>query len=119
MKFRVLKMFDDLMDYTETKGGVVLHRYYPGDIFPREGKSVTAERAAELMSTANKQGVPLITPIEPLNVTTEAPQETAGEPQGGEEASQTEKSTQQAKKPLKKAPDASKKKPATPRKRAK
>lgn len=107
MKYRVLQLFDDLTDYTETKGGLVLHRYNPGDIYPREGKSTTAERVAELMGTGNRLGVPLIVPIGgPANTidtgTTAA--------QDGEKVQETEKSTPGNEKPLKTAAIASRRK---------
>lgn len=107
MKYRVLQLFDDLTDYTETKGGLVLHRYNPGDIYPREGKSTTAERVAELMGSGNRQGVPLIVPIDgPANTidtgTTAA--------QDGEKVQEPEKSTTDNDKPLKTAASASRRK---------
>lgn len=34
--------------------------YFPGDTFPREGKEVTAERLAELATSNNRLGYPVI-----------------------------------------------------------
>lgn len=121
MKYRVLQLFDDLTDYTETKGGLVLHRYNPGDIYPRDGKSTTAERVAELMGTGNRQGVPLIVPIDgPANTIDTG----ATAAQDGEKAQEPEKSTPDNEKPLKTAASASRRKApsktagkATPKKR--
>lgn len=109
MKYRVLQLFDDLTDYTETKGGLVLHRYNPGDIYPREGKSTTAERVAELMGTENRRGVPLIVPIDgPANTTDTG----ATAAQDGEKVQEPEKSTPGNEKPLKTAASASRRKAA-------
>lgn len=48
--------------------------YHAGDIFPREGHEVTNERAAELSSSANKLGKPVIVEIkEPQTVKQEQP----------------------------------------------
>lgn len=107
MKYRVLQLFDDLTDYTETKGGLVLHRYNPGDIYPREGKSTTAERVAELMGTENRRGVPLIVPIDGPTNTTDTGATAA---QDGEKVQEPEKSTPDNEKPLKTAASASRRK---------
>ena len=52
MTYRVIRAFTDLQDNE--------HPYNAGDVFPREGMVVTAERFAELAGSDNKQGVPLI-----------------------------------------------------------
>ena len=52
MTYRVIADFEDLQDER--------YRYYPGDIFPREGKKVSKKRLAELAGEENKQGKPLI-----------------------------------------------------------
>ena len=52
MTYKVLTYFEDLQD-----GG---HPYNPGDVFPRIGKRVSAERLAELSSDKNLRGVKLI-----------------------------------------------------------
>ena len=50
--YKVIKYFTDLQDNN--------YAYYVGDIFPRNGVEVGAERVAELSSDKNLQGVPLI-----------------------------------------------------------
>ena len=50
--YRVIKMFADLKDNN--------HVYNPGDVFPRAGAEVTAERLKELSGSDNKRGEPLI-----------------------------------------------------------
>ena len=50
--YRVINFFTDLHDEN--------HPYNVGDSFPREGIAVTDERLAELSSSDNKQGRPLI-----------------------------------------------------------
>jgi hypothetical protein len=50
--FRVVHAFADLTDNN--------HVYKVGDEFPREGAEVSKERAAELKSSNNKIGKPLI-----------------------------------------------------------
>lgn len=56
MMYTVVKFFTDLHDNN--------HPYSVGDTFPREGVEVTEERLAELAGSENKQGVPLIRPVE-------------------------------------------------------
>lgn len=50
--YRVIKYFTDLQDKNRP--------YNVGDIFPREGKEVTEERIAEMLSSNNKLGAPVI-----------------------------------------------------------
>lgn len=50
--YKVIKYFMDLQDNN--------HPYYVGDIFPRNGLEVKADRIAELAGNENKQGTPLI-----------------------------------------------------------
>lgn len=50
-----IRYFTDLQDNN--------HAYDVGDMFPRAGMEVTAERLSELSTSANKQGVPLIEEI--------------------------------------------------------
>lgn len=50
--YKVIKYFTDLQDKE--------HPYHPGDIFPRAGIQVSAERLKELSGKDNKQGTPLI-----------------------------------------------------------
>lgn len=54
--YKVIKLFADLQDNN--------HVYNIGDVFPRSGVEVTEERLAELASSNNKQGVPLIEKVE-------------------------------------------------------
>lgn len=50
--YKVIKSFTDLHDNN--------HPYNVGDVFPRKGVIVTEKRFAELSSSNNKQGAPLI-----------------------------------------------------------
>lgn len=52
MNYRVIRFFTDLKDNDQP--------YNVGDIFPREGLDVSAERLAELSGRQNAQGAPLI-----------------------------------------------------------
>ncbi len=54
--YKVIKYFTDLHDND--------HPYNAGDAFPRSGVTVSDERIAELAGSSNKQGEPLIAPIE-------------------------------------------------------
>lgn len=54
--YKVLALFFDLQDGNK--------EYHPGDIYPRDGLTVSAERLAELASSNNRLGVPLIEYIE-------------------------------------------------------
>jgi hypothetical protein len=54
--YKVIKAFVDLQDCN--------FPYSVGDAFPRNGKTVTAERLAELAGNDNKQGEPLIKLVE-------------------------------------------------------
>lgn len=56
MTYKVIKFFTDLQDNN--------HPYNEGDIFPRSGVTVTAERLKELSSSDNRQHVPLIKAVE-------------------------------------------------------
>lgn len=55
--YKVIKYFTDLQDSN--------HPYDVGDVFPRDGLTVTEERLAELAGKENKQGEPLIKHIKP------------------------------------------------------
>ena len=70
MYYEVIRYFRDAQD-----NGYV---YHEGDIFPREGLEVSAERLAELAGTKNRRGISLIEEIidEPLPFT-EEPEEAA------------------------------------------
>lgn len=50
--YKVIKYFIDLHDKN--------HEYHEGDVFPREGVEVSAERIAELASDKNRRHEPLI-----------------------------------------------------------
>lgn len=50
--YKVIKYFTDLQDND--------HAYNVGDVFPRDGVTVTEERLAELAGSNNKRGEPLI-----------------------------------------------------------
>jgi len=73
MKYRVIKMFTDLQDKE--------YAYQVGDTYPREGLSPTDERIAELSSSRNRQGKPLIEAVpETVDVPeTDVPDTDAGE----------------------------------------
>lgn len=50
--YRVIRQFSDLQDNS--------HLYNVGDVFPRDGVKVSAERAEELASSRNRLRIPLI-----------------------------------------------------------
>lgn len=54
--YKVIKAFVDLQDNN--------FPYAVGDVFPRNGKTVTEKRLAELAGKENKQGEPLIKLVE-------------------------------------------------------
>ena len=54
--YQVMEYFTDHQDAD--------HEYHPGDIFPREGISVSEERLRELSGSDNKRGMPLIAKIQ-------------------------------------------------------
>ena len=54
--YKVIKHFVDLQDNN--------HPYNVGDVFPRDGLEVSAERIAELAGSYNKQKTPLIAEVE-------------------------------------------------------
>lgn len=56
--FAVIKSFTDLKDKN--------YLYLEGDVYPREGFEVSDERLAELSTTANRRGEPLIEKVEEL-----------------------------------------------------
>ena len=60
--YKAISYFKDMKDN--------MHSYNPGDIFPREGLSVDDERIAELASSNNRRGKPV---IESDDVKTEEP----------------------------------------------
>lgn len=50
--YKVLKHFTDLQDNN--------HKYQAGDVFPREGFDVSAERLKELLTNNNRRNEPMI-----------------------------------------------------------
>lgn len=56
MQYKVIRMFTDLQDND--------FEYNAGDVYPRQGMTVTAERIAELASADNLQHTPLIAPVD-------------------------------------------------------
>ena len=52
MGYKVIHFFTDLKDFN--------HAYHVGDVYPRMGVKVSDARIAELASSKNKQGKPLI-----------------------------------------------------------
>lgn len=62
--YKVTKLFADLKDNN--------HVYNPGDVYPREGLTVTDERIKELSGSENKRGEPLIALVEEKPAETEA-----------------------------------------------
>ncbi len=61
--YRVTTLFDDLQDRVPTANGLVSWRYHPGDTYPRNGAEPSTERIAELSSSRNALGKPLIEEI--------------------------------------------------------
>lgn len=62
--YKAIKSFRDLQDNN--------YRYHAGDIFPRKGAKVSDERIAELSTSSNRKGEPVI-----VEVLEETPIETA------------------------------------------
>ena len=54
-KYTVLRKFTDLQDNN--------YKYHAGDLYPRDGIEVSAERIKELSTDQNRQGSPLISAI--------------------------------------------------------
>ena len=59
--YKAISYFKDMKDN--------MHSYNPGDIFPREGLSVDDERIAELASSNNRRGKPVIELVKPKRTT--------------------------------------------------
>lgn len=57
--YKVINAFTDLQDDCAI--------YHTGDIYPRKGASVSDERIAELSTSANRLGFPLIAEVHELN----------------------------------------------------
>ncbi|MBO5384556.1 MAG: hypothetical protein J6A30_09675 [Ruminococcus sp.] len=65
--YKVIRYFTDLQDKE--------YAYQVGDTYPREGLSPTDERIAELSSSQNRQGTPLIEAAEETADEIEAPED--------------------------------------------
>ena len=119
----VTNPFYDLQDVTKadhTKDGDIPREYWlykAGDVYPRDGANPPSEqRIRELASDSNKQGVPLITWVEPEPEPAEAPAEPAQPAETDEKPAKAEEPAEPkkpAKKPAMKAP-AKKRTPAKP-----
>ena len=96
--YKVINAFTDLHD-----GNTV---YHSGDIYPRKGASVTDERIAELSTSANRLGYPLIAVVRELNPDGEPTPEShekaasaASGSQGGDNPSKPKQTARTRKKP--------------------
>ena len=86
--YRVIDYFTDLQDNG--------HAYDVGDIFPREGVEVSAERLEELSSSKNKRGKALIELVK--EKASKAADETASEPvEAEDEAEKPKKKSKKSK----------------------
>ena len=54
-KYTVIEKFTDLQDNN--------HKYYAGDLYPRDGLEVSEDRIKELSTDQNRRGFPLISAI--------------------------------------------------------
>lgn len=63
-EYKVIKYFTDLQDNN--------YAYHVGDTYPREGIDPKPSRIAELSSTSNKRGVPLIELVKESKAKTKA-----------------------------------------------
>ena len=68
MMYRAVERFADLTDHN--------HLYNAGDVFPRQGLEVSGKRLAELASSANKAGRPLIKEIKEVEIVSEPKKKT-------------------------------------------
>lgn len=73
MKYRVINYFTDLQDGE--------HPYNVGDEFPRNGKTVTADRIKELSTDANRRGIALIEEVRGAEETTTISEKETVEPE--------------------------------------
>ena len=96
--YKVINAFTDLKD-----GNTV---YHSGDIYPRKGASVTDERIAELSTSANKLGFPLIAEVhkfdpdgEPASESHEKPVSQASSSQGSVTPAKPRQAARSRKKP--------------------
>jgi len=96
--YKVINAFTDLQDDCAV--------YHTGDIYPRKGASVSDERIAELSSSANKLGFPLIAEVhkfdpdgEPATESHEKPVSQASDSQGSVTPSKPRQAARSRKKP--------------------
>lgn len=91
--YKVLAKFTDLQDHK--------YAYKAGDMFPREGLKVSADRIKELSTSANKRGIPLIEKVQEVKELKKA--ETQEEIQADEAAisENSEAATEESEKPAK------------------
>ena len=89
--YRVIDYFTDLQDNG--------HAYNVGDIFPREGVEVSAERLEELSSVNNKRGKALIELVQSTaqNTAEEEPAEKSVEAEDEEPAEKPKKKSKKSK----------------------
>ena len=100
--YKVINAFTDLQDDCAV--------YHTGDIYPRKGASVSDERIAELSTSANKLGFPLIAEVHELNPdgepaleSHEKPDSQASSSQGSVTPSKPKQAARSRKKPQTKA----------------
>lgn len=81
--YRVIRYFTDLTDKNRA--------YNAGDIYPRQGLTVSVDRLLELSTDKNKRGVPLIVEVEEVkkkvikeDTPKAEPKETKAEPKAEE-----------------------------------
>lgn len=60
MSYKVIRYFEDLQDNG--------YRYHEGDVFPRDGLSVSAARIKELSGSKNLQHTPLIKAVKSVSL---------------------------------------------------
>ena len=79
--YKAIKSFRDLQDNN--------YRYHVGDIFPHKGAKVSDERIAELSTSSNRRGEPVIVevleeaPVETVIVNKEIKEKPAPKKKGG------------------------------------
>lgn len=105
----VTKPFYDLQDVTKadhTKDGDIPREFWlykAGDVYPRDGANPPSEqRIKELASDSNKQGVPLITWVEPEPEPTPEPAPEPAQPAETDEKPSKAEEPVEPKKPAKK-----------------
>lgn len=88
MAYKAIVFFKDLKDGS--------HAYNPGDVYPREGVQVSAERIEELASGNNRRGIPVIEEVK------EEPKEKPKTEKKAEENPEKKTETKSESKPKKK-----------------